>query len=135
MNLERIQIAAGLVSSVIFSISTLTMLLKTVRTKNVDSFSLSSLALSNVGNMMYWLYIVSLPCGPIHLLHSFYTVAMVIMLVFYLGYHNYTAVKQRITLTMQAITTKEMRAAPIRCNPLEQTTQLRGMAKQGATCS
>ena len=89
---ELIQVMAGLVSSKIFATSTLTMLFKTMRTKNVDSFSLSSLVLSNLGNAVYWLYVVSLPCGPIYLLHGFYTVAMVIMLVFYVGYHNRRAV-------------------------------------------
>ena len=106
MQSELIQIIAGLVSSKIFATSTLTMLLKTMRTKNVDSFSLSSLVLSNVGNIVYWIYVFSLPCGPIYLLHGFYTVAMVIMLLFYIGYHNHSA----ITQTMHRITTQEIKA-------------------------
>ena len=122
MNLQHIQIAAGLIASVIFSVSTLAMLLKTARTRNVDSFSLSSLALSNMGNIIYWLYIASLPCGPIHFLHSFYTVAMIIMLAFYVVYHNCGAIRRRIARIMQGATSAEMWAAPARCNPLEKTT-------------
>lgn len=112
MQSEIIQIMAGLVSSKIFAISTLTMLLKTMRTKNVDSFSLSSLVLSNIGNIVYWLYVISLPFGPIYFLHGFYTIAMVIMLLFYVGYHNRTIFNQNSTQTKQRITTQELRAVP-----------------------
>jgi hypothetical protein len=44
--------------------------------------------LSNIGNLIHWLYIVALPIGPIWLLHSFYTVATATMLVWYLRHHR-----------------------------------------------
>ncbi len=39
------------------------------------------MALSNTGNLVYWIYVVSLPLGPIWLLQSFFTIADVLMLL------------------------------------------------------
>jgi hypothetical protein len=47
---------------------------------------LSNIILVNIGNLLYWIYISSMPLGPIWLLHSFYTLTMVFLLVWYLRY-------------------------------------------------
>ncbi len=75
---------AGAVSSAIFAASALPMLMKAFRTKDLKSYSLPNIALSNVGNVIHSLYVYSLPPGPIWVLHSFYLVTTGLMLLWYL---------------------------------------------------
>lgn len=86
MELQTLQIVAGSISSMLFITGNIPMLFKAFKTKNMRSYSLSNIVLLNVGNVVYWLYISSLPLGPIWLLHSFYTVSMAFMLLWYLRY-------------------------------------------------
>ncbi|MEJ2557962.1 MAG: hypothetical protein P8186_17395 [Anaerolineae bacterium] len=86
MQIDFLQLAAGAASSLIFAASNLPMLARAFKTKNLESYSLSHLALSNVGNLIYWLYIVSLPFGPVWFLHGFFTITTGLMLLFYLRY-------------------------------------------------
>src|SRR4051794_38918189 len=79
-------IIAGTISTVIFALSTLPMLAKAVRTRDLRSYSLGNILLANVGNVMHSVYIFSLPAGPIWLLHSFYLVTTGMMLSWYLHY-------------------------------------------------
>ena len=88
MNCHNIDIIAGVLSSIIFASGTFSMLIKVVRTHDVDSYSLSSIILNNLGNLVYWLYVFSLPMGPIYFLHLFYTVAMIVMLLCFVLYHH-----------------------------------------------
>jgi hypothetical protein len=62
------------------------MVLKALRTKDLRSYSLSTLLLNNVGNVVHCVYVFSLPAGPIWLLHSFYLLTTGLMLVWYLRY-------------------------------------------------
>ena len=84
MDVQTSQIIAGSISSLLFISSNVPMLVKAFKTKNMNSYSLSNLVLTNVGNVIYWLYVSSLPIGPIWFMHSFYTVASILMLVWYL---------------------------------------------------
>lgn len=79
-----VQLLAGGLATAIFMSSNLPMLWKALRTRNMASYSLLHIALSNTGNAVNWLYVVSLPVGPIWLLHAFNTVVAAIMLVCYL---------------------------------------------------
>ena len=79
-------VVAGAVSSAIFAASALPMLMKAFRTKNLKSYSLPNIALSNVGNVIHSVYVYSLPPGPIWVLHSFYLVTTGLMLLWYLRY-------------------------------------------------
>jgi uncharacterized protein with PQ loop repeat len=88
METQTVRIVAGSISSMLFVTGNLPMLLKAFKTKNMRSYSLSNLVLVNTGNLLYWVYISSLPFGPIWLLHSFYTVTMVLLLVWYLRYQG-----------------------------------------------
>ncbi|HEU5101789.1 MAG TPA: hypothetical protein VFU22_22365 [Roseiflexaceae bacterium] len=88
MEIAFVQLAAGTVSSIIFAASNLPMLTKMVKTKNLKSYSLSQIVLSNLGNLIYWLYVVSLPFGPVWFLHSFFTITTSLMLLFYLRYET-----------------------------------------------
>lgn len=77
---------AGAVSTVIFALSTMPMLAKAVRTKDLRSYSLGNILLSNTGNLVHSVYVYDLPPGPIWVLHSFYLVSTALMLVWYLRY-------------------------------------------------
>ncbi|WP_136709225.1 hypothetical protein [Agromyces sp. H66] len=76
-----IPLIAGAVSTVAFAVSNLPMLRKALRTRDVSSYSLSSIAMINVANAVYSLYVISLPVGPVWALHAFYLVSCAIMLV------------------------------------------------------
>ncbi len=79
-------VIAGVISTIIFALSTLPMLVKAFQTKDLRSYSLGNILLSNVGNVIHALYVFSLPPGPIWLLHSFYLITTGLMLVLYLRY-------------------------------------------------
>jgi len=81
MEPETIQAVAGFTSTIIFASSKIPMLLKAFITKDMESYSLGHIALSNTGNVIYWLYVVSLPVGPIWFLQAFFTLADVLMLL------------------------------------------------------
>jgi hypothetical protein len=86
METQPIALLAGSVSSLMFMSSTLPMLVKAVRTKDLRSYSPLQIVLANAGNGLYWLYVLSLPLGPIWLLHAFHTITTGLMLIFYLRY-------------------------------------------------
>jgi hypothetical protein len=86
MELQTVQIIAGSVSSLFFISSNLPMLWKAFRTKNLRSYSATQILLNNVGNIIYWLYISSLPIGPIWVMHTFYTITSILMLIGYIRY-------------------------------------------------
>jgi len=70
----------------IFAGSTLPMLVKAWRTRDLSSYSLGNILLANIGNIVHSVYIFSLPPGPIWALHSFYVMSTGLMLVWYLRY-------------------------------------------------
>jgi uncharacterized protein with PQ loop repeat len=80
-----IPMIAGTVAIVVFAVSNLPMLRKAMRTRDVSSYSLSSVAMINAANVLYSLYVFSLPGGPMWALHAFYVVSCAIMLVLCLG--------------------------------------------------
>ena len=77
-----------MVSTGLFAVSYLPMLLKALHTRDLDSYSLGYLALSNVANAVHSVYVVSLPPGPIWLLHFFYVVASAVLLIWYLRFRS-----------------------------------------------
>lgn len=77
---------AGTISTVLFASSTLPMVVKAVRTKDLSSYSLANLILANVGNAVHCIYVVHLPVGPIWALHGFYVVTTGLMLLWCLRY-------------------------------------------------
>jgi uncharacterized protein with PQ loop repeat len=82
----NLPVIAGSISTIIFVFSTLPMLLKAFRTKDLSSYSLGNILLANVGNVIHSIYIFHLPPGPIWLLHTCYLVTTGLMLVWYLRY-------------------------------------------------
>jgi uncharacterized protein with PQ loop repeat len=77
---------AGSAAAAIFMLSQLPMLIKAGRTKNLGSYSFSNIALANLGNVLYAIYVFSLPMGPIWAMHTFYLIATGLMLFWYLRY-------------------------------------------------
>jgi hypothetical protein len=67
----------------IFASSNIPMLLKAYRTKDLHSYSALNLILVNVGNLLYWLYVATLPPGPIWILHTFYTISSGLLVIMY----------------------------------------------------
>ena len=76
-------VLAGSVSTAIFIASTLPMLVKAGRTKNLASYSLGNILLANIGNLIYAVYVFSLPLGPVWALHGFHLCATGLMLFWY----------------------------------------------------
>jgi uncharacterized protein with PQ loop repeat len=84
--MASVAVLAGMVSTVLFALSTLPMLIKAVRTKELRSYSRGNLVLANVGNAVHSIYVVQLPAGPIWALHTFYVVTSGLMLFWHLRY-------------------------------------------------
>jgi hypothetical protein len=79
-------VLAGSVSTAIFIASTLPMLVKAGRTKDLASYSQGNILLANIGNLTYAVYVFSLPLGPVWALHGFHLGATGLMLFWYLRY-------------------------------------------------
>lgn len=84
MDLQQLPVLAGSIATTIFVGSYLPMLVKAVRTRDLSSYSRSSLVLANVGNLVQTAYVVTLPVGPIWGLHTFYLISTVFMLLLHL---------------------------------------------------
>jgi hypothetical protein len=82
----NLPVIAGAISTTIFACSMLPMLLKAFQSRNLRSYSLGNILLTNLGNVIHSFYVFHLPPGPIWLLHTFYLVSMGLMLVWYLRY-------------------------------------------------
>jgi uncharacterized protein with PQ loop repeat len=100
MNVD-IPVLAGTLSTIIFVVSTLPMLIKAARTRDLSSYSLSNILLSNVGNVVHSIYIFNLPAGPAWALHTFYLVATGLMLTWYLRYTLLAQVRRRRNLALK----------------------------------
>ena len=83
-----VAILAGAMSTGLFAMSYLPMLVKAARTKDLSSYSLGNLAITNVGNAVYSIYVFSLPVGPIWFLHTFYLIASALMLGWFVRYRS-----------------------------------------------
>ena len=82
----EVPLVAGAVATAVFASSTLPMLAKAWRTKDMTSYSPGNIALANIGNLLYLVYVLHLPPGPIWALHLFHTVSTALMMFWYLRY-------------------------------------------------
>ncbi len=71
---------AGTLATMVFALSTLPMLGKAVRSRDLTSYGRGNLVLANVGNTLYSVYVFQLPLGPIWFLHGFYLLTSGLML-------------------------------------------------------
>jgi hypothetical protein len=83
-----VAILAGVMSTGLFAMSYLPMLVKAAHTKDLSSYSLGNLAITNAGNLVHSVYVFSLPVGPIWFLHAFYLIASALMLAWFLRYRT-----------------------------------------------
>ena len=81
-------VLAGSVSTALFVASALPMLARAARTGDLGSYSIGNLAVGNIGNVVYAVYVFSLPVGPIWALHSFYILSSLAMLAMWFGYRR-----------------------------------------------
>jgi len=63
----------GIASTLIFAGSTLPMVVRAARTRDVSPYSRSQLFMTNTGNAVHTVYIASLSPGPVWLLHCMYS--------------------------------------------------------------
>ncbi len=84
--MDNLQIAAGSIAGLIFAAGSLNMVVKAWQTRDLRSYSLGQLMLNNVGNLFYWVYVVSLPFGPIYFMHGFFTLVSLLMAIWYYAY-------------------------------------------------
>jgi uncharacterized protein with PQ loop repeat len=84
--MSTMAVLAGSVSTVLFAASTLPMLIKAARSKELSSYSRGNLVLANVGNAVHTIYVLQLPPGPIWALHTFYVITSGLMLFWHLRY-------------------------------------------------
>ena len=97
-------VLAGILSTGLFAMSYLPMLVKAARTKDLSSYSLGNLAITNAGNAVHSVYVFSLPIGPIWFLHTFYLVASAMMLIWFVRFrarrHGARSASQRRSSTL-----------------------------------
>ncbi len=83
MDPHDVPVLAGAVSTLLFVVSYLPMLVKAFQTRDLQSYSLGNLVIANVGNGVHSVYVFSLPMGPIWFLHGFYLLSTAVMLVWH----------------------------------------------------
>lgn len=101
--MEEIQILAGSVAGFIFAAGSVNMVVKAWRTKDLRSYSFAQLTLNNVGNLFYWLYVISLPFGPIYFMHGFFTFVSLLMLIWHLTYRQIPTLPERRAVNLQSM--------------------------------
>jgi hypothetical protein len=84
--MTSLPVLAGIASTIIFAASTLPMLVKAHRTRDLSSYSLGNMLLANVGNAVHSVYVLSLPPGPLWVLHGFYVTSTALMLTWFVRY-------------------------------------------------
>jgi uncharacterized protein with PQ loop repeat len=111
MDTNQVAILAGSISTMIFAASNIPMLVKVLRTKDIHSYSATNIVLANVGNLIYWVYLLTLPFGPVWLLHGYNTITTGLMLALYLRFGHKRAPQRKIRGRNEAIfQTQEMPA-------------------------
>jgi len=88
MGISQMQLVAGVISSAMFISSSFPMVYKAYKTKDLKSYSLGNIVLANLGNLVHWAYVSSLPFGPMWFLHGFNTLVTVMMLLWYWQYEG-----------------------------------------------
>lgn len=79
---------AGTISTLMFAMGNVPMVLKAVRTRSLSSYSHAQLMTNGTASLIHWIYISGLPFGPIWFLHGFYTFATALMLILFLRYER-----------------------------------------------
>ena len=86
--MHELALFAGSAAAAIFMIAQLPMLIKACRTKNLASYSFANIGLANVGNLLYSVYVIHVPVGPVWAIHLFNQTTSGLMLFLYLRYRG-----------------------------------------------
>jgi len=86
---------AGSAAAAIFMLSQLPMLAKACRTRDLSSYSFANIGLANLGNLLYAVYVVHVPLGPVWAIHGFNSTTSVLMLFWYLRHGRRTPAAAR----------------------------------------
>ena len=84
--ITTVQAVEGIIPTLVFMVSTLPMLLKALRKRNLRLYIDAVLVLANINNGIYWACILSLPFGAVYFLHLFNTCATALLLAWHLRY-------------------------------------------------
>jgi hypothetical protein len=84
--MHELALFAGSAAVAIFMISQLPMLIKACRTKDLTSYSFANIGLANLGNVLYAVYVLQVPPGPVWAIHLFNLTTSGLMLALYLRY-------------------------------------------------
>jgi uncharacterized protein with PQ loop repeat len=95
--MHELALFAGSAAAVIFMLSQLPMLAKACRTRNLTSYSFANIGLANLGNVLYAVYVVHVPLGPVWAIHGFNSTTSGLMLFWYLRHGRRTPVTARRT--------------------------------------
>ncbi|GAA0344432.1 PQ-loop repeat-containing protein [Micropruina glycogenica] len=79
---------AGTLATLLFVASALPMLIRAHRTRDLSSYSPANLIIANVGNLAQTIYVITLPLGPVWLMHAFNLVVSALMLLWWLRHHG-----------------------------------------------
>ncbi|MEJ7648239.1 MAG: hypothetical protein WKF57_04170 [Nakamurella sp.] len=82
---------AGTAATALFVLSTLPMLIKAQRSRDLSSYSGANLIIANCGNLLQTFYVITLPVGPIWAIHLFNTIASALMLTWWIRCRHWTA--------------------------------------------
>jgi hypothetical protein len=85
---SNLPLIAGTISTGIFAMSTMPMVVKAARTQDLSSYSGGNLVLSNLGNVLYAIYVFSMPMGPAWALYGFNLAVSATMLVYRIRYRT-----------------------------------------------
>jgi len=80
----EIAMACGMLATFLYIVATLPMLHKAVRTHDLASYSGANLFIANAGNATQAIYVLTLPPGPMWILHGFNTTVSALMLAWWL---------------------------------------------------
>ena len=78
---------AGTVATLLVVGSALPMLVRARRTRDLSSYSPANLIIANVGNLAQTIYVITLPPGPLWLMHGFNVVVSALMFLWWLRHH------------------------------------------------
>jgi uncharacterized protein with PQ loop repeat len=84
--MRDLALLAGSTAAAIFMISQLPMLIKACRTKDLTSYSLANIGLANLGNVLYAVYLIQVPIGPVWAIHGFNVATSGLMLFWCVRY-------------------------------------------------
>ena len=103
MDFNRLQILVGYLCASIFMLSRVPMLLKAIHTRDLRSYSPAHLVMSTCANLLFWIYVVGLPIGPVWILQIFFTITDVTMLTLCVAQLRQLSRQEKNKLTTQGL--------------------------------